>query len=135
MRPVELVRRAGEEVAADRLDVDEHVRRVVHRVDEDERADARAPARAARATSVMVPSALDAAPMARSFVRGVIAASRSLQSRRPSSVRIFTMRTRDAAILRERAPRRDVAVVIELGDDDLVALAPLRGRARARGGR
>ena len=31
----------------------------------------------------------------------------------------------DAAVLLQRTPRRDVAVVIELGDDDFVALAPL----------
>jgi hypothetical protein len=50
------------------------------------------------------------------------------QQRRFETIRRCAARS---ALLLERAPRRDVAVVIQLGEDDLVALPSSRPMARA----
>ena len=83
VRSVELVRRARQEIAADRPHVDQLVRREVHRVDEHaaRRPRARSSRRARR--SVIVPIAFDAAPTAISFVRVVDQRREMLESSCP----------------------------------------------------
>ena len=130
--PVELVGRAGEEVGAERLHVDERVRRVVDGVHEDEGA--------RRVREVR------GAPRRRSSCRGrsrrrrsrggasscPSAAARLVQSSWPVSVRMRTASPRGPAPGRA-PPGVDVRVVVELGHDDLVARASSRRpSARAR---
>ena len=90
-----------------RADVHQRVRRVVDGVHEGERARRRAPGAQARATSLMVPSAFDAAPIASSRVR---ARQRALE-RRPvelaglghAAARLRTVTPRSRASARQGA--------------------------------
>ena len=69
MRPEELVRGAGQEIAAPGLHVDGPVRSVVDRVEEDQRPGVVGQP-LMRCTSLIVPTALEAQPPPRSRVRG-----------------------------------------------------------------
>ena len=86
VRAAELVRRAEEDVAAERLHVDRLVRRVVHGVDPARARRRRARARRRAATSVIVPTAFDATTHATTRTRSSSFRSRSSRSRRRSSV-------------------------------------------------
>ena len=93
----------------------------------------RAPAVATAATSLIVPSAFDAAPMATSRVRGPIARASAVVVDSPG-VDDQRHRPHDhAAIPFERAPGVDVGVMIELGDHHLVARLPAPHRGPGRG--
>jgi len=125
VRSVKLVGRAGEEVASDRVHIDEVVRRVVHGVDEDDGV----------AGGFREPtSGGDVRNRADRVRRGA-----DRQDLRPGVERRFQARPIQpavvqlhlhgaygyAAIALQRAPGRDIAVMVELRDDDLVALAKL----------
>ena len=77
--------------------------------------------RPARARSVSVPSAFEAAPTATSLRAGVDLALEVVPVER-ARLGLHTHDVNlDAALAFERLPRRDVGVVVELRDDDLVA--------------
>ena len=131
MRPVELVGRAGEEVRAERLHVDERVRGVVDGVHEHEgavrvrhRRDARdvvdRPDGVRRAADGDETGPLPEEPPERVEVEPGLPRG---ERRRLDD---------DAAVLLERAPGVDVRVVVEVRDDDFVAAAQPRARARPR---
>ena len=127
VRPEELVGRAGEEVGAERLDVDRRVRREVHAVDVEQRAGGVRQAAIAR-TSGIVPIRLDAAVTATSRVRspssGVDAATVELGGLGVEVDPAHGGAGRSAAITQGRTLR----VVVEPGHHDLVARAPVLGQ-------
>jgi hypothetical protein len=131
MRAEVLVRRADEDVGTDASDVDRAVRRVVHRVDPGQRAgrmgqlgDARDVDE--RAHRVRGPGeGDDARPVGELRLEVVEVEARVVADRGDPHLQV--------EVAREFQPRRDVAVVVELRDDDLVAgleLAPERARER-----
>ena len=128
MRAVELVRRAGEEVAADRLHVDECVRGVVHGVHERQRTGGAGHVAhlcdvGDRAERVGCGADRDQSRARTDEPRKVVrlvAERRRVQPHRPH---------REAAILRDGAPGCHVRVMIELGHDDLVTGAPATCKA------
>ncbi len=130
MRAVELVGGAGEKVGAERLDVDEDVRRVVNGVDEDE-----GPGRVRRRGDAG--HVVDRPDGIRRAADGDEARPPSEEARERVDVEFGRLRNRgerphdDPPLPFERAPRVDVRVVVQLGDDDLVAFAPAAGE-RAR---
>ena len=83
-----------------------------------------------RAASVVVPNAFAASGKATTRVRSVSFRSRSSRSSVVSS-RISTKLDAEVEVARELEPRRDVAVVVEPRDEDLVAgRRGVRPRAR-----
>jgi hypothetical protein len=130
VRAVELVGRAAQEVAVERGDVDQVVRGVVHGVDEHASADRAGELRGLRDVgdgAERVGRRVDGEqPGARGDRRleriPVDAAAIGMDADHPRG---------DAAVLLQRRPRRHVAVVIDLRDHHLVALAPLAAE-RAR---
>ena len=124
VRPVELVGRARQEVAAERL-----ARRRARAARSARRRRRRA-RRAACARSATRAHVVDRAERVRRGAdrdeprRGGRAPRRARPSRAGRSRSERDGADRQAALLRERAPRVDVGVVIELGDDDLVARRP-----------
>ena len=132
VRAEELVGRAGEEVAAQRVHVHRPVRRVLHGVDVAERARfAGQPAHRGRVR--------DGAGAVRGPVEGGDArcgrqslAAKSSMSTRQASASMSAWRTVTPAVLGGQQPRRHVAVVVDAGDQDLVAGAQV-ARERARG--
>ena len=131
VRPVELVRRAHQQIAADRADVHQRVRRVVDRVDEAERAGVvREPGGGGHVGD-----------RAEGIRRG--ADRQELRPRREGAFERVPLQLagrgvhrhradRQAAIPRDGAPRIDVAVMIQLGDDHLVARLPLARQGPAQ---
>ena len=123
-----------QEIAADGLDVDERVRRIVHGVDEHSRAHGVGEPCSPRDVG-------DGAERIRRRADGEQLGARpdrrlEIGPVQPTVVRPHLHHAHgDAAILLQRLPRRDVAVMIELGHHDLVALPSTRGPARARDGR
>jgi hypothetical protein len=67
---------------------------------------------------------LDAAPIATSLVFAVICLSMRSFDERPFAGIEGNHAKRDAALFRDRLPRSDVALVVELRHHDLVARAP-----------
>ena len=130
VRAAELVRRAEEHVAAERLHVDRLVRRVVHRVDPARARPPRARARRRAATSVIVPTAFDAATHATTRTRSSSFRSRSSRSSRRSSVTSIqsTSKPRSAASSTHGATPPSWS---SRDDEDPVALLPV-ARRRAR---
>ncbi len=132
--PVELVGRAGEEVGAERGHVHERVRGVVDGVHEDERSRGVREVRGA-------PHVALRAEGVRGRADGEEA--RLLSERAGEAVHVQLARLGaeahglhdEAPLLRQLAPGVDVGVVVELGDDDLVARASTAAPARGRGGR
>ena len=120
MRAEELVRRAEQDVDAERGDVDRPVRRVVHGVGPRERARAVRELDDALARPATCRPRSTASGKATTRVRSVSFRSRSSRSRVVSSW-ISTKPTLQVEVVRELEPRRDVAVVVEARDEDLVA--------------
>ena len=121
VRPIKLVRRARQEVAAPFVHVDELVRREVHGIDKRERSASRAMA-TARATSLIVPSALDAAPIASSRVAVVGQAAVQVVPVELAGFRDHPdLKDGDTPLALERPPWIDVGVMVQLGDDDRIA--------------
>ncbi len=123
MRSVELVRRADEDVDADRGHVDRAVRAVVDRVDPGER-------------SRLVRERCDLGhrrdgadrvrgPGERDHPRALGQQRREVVDVEPALVVDVGEPDREAAVACELEPRRDVAVVVEPRADDLVAFPPL----------
>ena len=129
MRPVELVRRADEDVHVPRRDVDRAVLRVVHGVGPGERAglvrevDDPADVRR-RADRVRGDRERDDARPLRELRGEIVVVELELVGK-PG------VTDDDAEVVRELEPGRDVGVVVELRHDDLVARAQ-RPRERAR---
>ena len=127
MRPVELVRRAEEDVCIRRRDVDRPVRAVVDGVDPRERAGLVCDRGdlgdgCDRAHGVRGPWIGDDA-------RALVHRARALVELEAAVVVHARKLHHEAAIVRELEPGRDVAVVVELGADDLVAFAPVARRS------
>ena len=129
MRAAVLVRRAEEDVAAERLDVDRLVRGVVDGVDPAERARSVREFRDARnvgdrADGVRSRDAGDDAHAVVEFPLEIV----EVEAKLGSDVDPVHL---EAAVGGEFHPRRDAAVVVEPRDEDLVPDAPVaRGRAR-----
>lgn len=131
VRAEELVDRACEQVATPSGDVDAPVRRPMHGVDEGQRALRVRGASTRRRTGGSVPIRLPAAVNATSRVRGDSAALALCRSRLPSASSSMRNLHGRAGGRGGAHPRRDVGVVVEAGDDHLVAGAP-RGGERLR---
>ena len=131
MRSVELVRRAHQQIAADRTDVHQRVRRVVDRIDEAEGAGvAREPGGGGHVG--------DRPEDIRRRADG-----QELRPRREGALERVPVQLagrgvhrhgadRQAPIAGDRPPRIDVAVMIQLGDDYLVARLPLARQGPAQ---
>ena len=123
VRAVELVRRAGQEIAADALHVDELVRREVDGVDEEQRARLARDGRREREV-VHRPRRVR-----RAADRDQLRPRRDeLPQVLPVDLRCLADHPRrahdDAAVDLQRPPRRHVGVMIEVGHDHLVSLGP-----------
>ena len=123
MRAAELVRRAEEHVAADRLHVDRLVRRVVNRVDPRERARFARELRDAlrvgdRADGVRRVDARDDA-------RSVVELALEIVEVEAQVVGDVDPVDLEAAVGGELDPRCNAAVVVEPADEDLVAFLPV----------
>ena len=131
MRSVELVRRAHQQIAADRPDVHERVRREVDRIDE------------AQGAGIVrkAGGGGDVGDRAEDVRRG--ADGQELRPRRERALERVPLQlagrgghrhgaNRQASIARDRAPRIDVAVMIQLGDDHLVARLPVARQGPAQ---
>ena len=129
MRPVELVRRADEDVGARGADVDRPVRPEVHGVDPGERARLvrqRGDLRDGRDRPDRVRR-----PRERDHARALRQQRAEVVEIQPALVVDLGELHDQALVVRELEPRRDVAVVVELRADHFVARDPLAGR-RAR---
>ena len=123
MRAVELVGGAGQEITIGQLHVDEAMRGVVNRVHENERADGVRQFRRLghvgdRADGVRSCTDRDqlGAPIDGALQRPPV--------QQPRLAGEGNRAERDAAFPGQRAPRRDVGVMIQLGHHHLVAEAP-----------
>ena len=131
VRAAELVRRADEDVAAERLHVDRHVRGVLHGVDPAERADRVRELRHARDVDDR-PDRVRRAD-ARDDAHALVEPVREVVVVEPQILRHVHPLDLEAAVGGELDPRRDAAVVVEAGDEDPVALLPVARRgARER---
>jgi hypothetical protein len=137
VRSVELIRRAGQEVAAHQADIDQAVRGVMHGIDEHEGADV-----VGQAGSIG--HVVDRAQGVRS--RPDRQQPRAARDLPPEVVSVELTRLRDhsgdphgdAPLAGQLPPGIDVGVMVELGYDDLVAGAeppPQRARQVERQGR
>ena len=130
VRAEELVRRAEEDVDAELGDVDRPVRREVHGVRPRERArlvrELDDPPRVRRSSRRR---SRRAGRRRRGCARS--ASARGRRGRASCRRAISTKPTLQVEVVRELEPRRDVAVVVEPRDEDLVAGARASGRACA----
>ncbi len=127
VRPAELVRRAEQHVAADLLDVDGLVRRVVHGVDPARARRRCARARQTRFASVIEPTAFEANDE-RDDAHAVVELALEVVEVEAKIVGDVDPVELEAAVGGELDPRGDAAVVVEAADEDLVALAPVARR-------
>ena len=125
-RAAHLVARDGDEVGAERLDVEAHVRRRLRARRTRGSRRARAPTRRARGMSLIVPSELETKPAATTFTLPPRASGRGRRAaaRRASSSGIEP--ELGARALRDVLPRHEVRVVLELGREHDVAGAEVR---------
>ena len=130
-RAVHLVRREREEVAADRLHVDRQVRRRLGAVDEHRHAARRAPARRSRAPAGWCRARSRRAMIDTIFVRSVEEPLELLEAQLAALVDRHDVQL-GAGHLRDQLPRHDVRVVLEPGDEDLVARLEARPREALR---
>src|SRR5262245_8055145 len=129
-----LVRRADQEIAPPGRDVDERVRRMMHGIEEDQRAGLVSESGNLRNGVARADRVGSAANRHELGLRGELALQVVEVQRAVLAVNADTLNGRPS-ILRSAHPGGDVGIMIELRDDDFIARHPARGERTAQGER